>query len=55
MLEEAQKLDITDPLAFARERFSLPNGVIYLDGNSLGALPRAAPDALAKTAEREWG
>ena len=54
-LEEAQELDSTDPLAFARERFRLPEGVFYLDGNSLGALPRAAPAALANTAERQWG
>ena len=54
-VEEAQQLDAADPLAFARERFSLPDGVIYLDGNSLGALPVAAPEALARTAERQWG
>jgi kynureninase len=53
--EEAQHLDASDPLAFARERFRLPEGVIYLDGNSLGALPVAAPAALADTAERQWG
>jgi kynureninase len=53
--EEAQQLDATDPLAFARARFRLPAGVIYLDGNSLGALPAAAPAALAETAERQWG
>lgn len=52
---EAQQLDASDPLAFARERFRLPDGVIYLDGNSLGALPVGAPAALAKTAERQWG
>jgi len=51
--EDAQQLDAADPLAFARERFSLPDGVIYLDGNSLGALPRAAPDKLAE-AQRQW-
>ena len=54
-LEEAQRLDAADPLAFARERFKLPDGVIYLDGNSLGALPKAAPTVLANTAERQWG
>ena len=54
-LDEAQQLDAADPLAFARERFRLPDGVIYLDGNSLGALPAAAPAALAETAERQWG
>jgi kynureninase len=53
--EEARQLDAADPLGFARERFTLPAGVIYLDGNSLGALPVAAPPALARTAERQWG
>jgi len=48
-------LDAADPLAFARQRFELPEGIIYLDGNSLGALPRATPAALANTAERQWG
>jgi kynureninase len=54
-IEEAQQLDAADPLAFARERFRLPDGTIYLDGNSLGALPKAAPAALAHTAEAQWG
>ena len=53
--DEARQLDATDPLAFARERFRLPEGVIYLDGNSLGALPVAAREALTETAERQWG
>ena len=52
---EADQLDAADPLAFARQRFELPEGIIYLDGNSLGALPRATPAALANTAERQWG
>jgi kynureninase len=54
-LDEAKTLDAADPLVFARERFRLPEGVIYLDGNSLGALPKGAPGALAETAERQWG
>ncbi|HEU5483146.1 MAG TPA: kynureninase, partial [Sphingomicrobium sp.] len=53
--DEARALDAADPLAFARERFRLPEGLIYLDGNSLGALPGATPDALARVVEREWG
>ena len=52
---EARTLDAADSLGFARERFRLPDGVIYLDGNSLGALPTATPAALANTAERQWG
>jgi kynureninase len=54
-VDEARQRDSADPLAFARERFRLPDGIIYLDGNSLGALPVAAPAALSQTAEREWG
>jgi kynureninase len=53
--DEAAQLDATDPLSFARERFRLPDGVIYLDGNSLGALPAATLPALANTAEQQWG
>ena len=54
-LDEARALDADDPLAFARQRFSLPEGAIYLDGNSLGALPAATPARIAQTAEGEWG
>ena len=52
--EDAARLDAADPLAFARERFRLPEGVIYLDGNSLGAMPANTPAVLAETAERQW-
>ena len=56
-LERAQfaELDRADPLARFRDRFLLPHGVIYLDGNSLGALPRATPKRLAAVVEEEWG
>jgi len=53
--DEVQQLDSHDPLGFARERFRVPAGVIYLDGNSLGALPKAAPVVLAQMAELQWG
>ena len=54
-LDEAKQLDAADPLAFARERFAMPGGVIYLDGNSLGALPAATSERLRDVAERQWG
>jgi len=52
---DAHPLDAADPLAFARERFALPEGVIYLDGNSLGALPAATAGRLREVTERQWG
>ena len=54
-LDEARALDAADPLAPMRDRFALPEGVIYLDGNSLGPLPRTTPGAVAATVERQWG
>jgi kynureninase len=47
-------LDAQDPLAACRERFALPPGVIYLDGNSLGAMPRAVPARMQRAIEQEW-
>ncbi len=52
---ECETLDREDVLAPLRERFSLPEGVIYLDGNSLGALPKATPARVAEVVRREWG
>ena len=49
------KLDAADPLASFRERFHLPDGTIYLDGNSLGPLPRATPERIAQVVASEWG
>ncbi|HEY1559525.1 MAG TPA: kynureninase [Caulobacteraceae bacterium] len=51
----ARDLDRTDPLAGLRDRFVLPEGVIYLDGNSLGPLAKAARVRIADVVEREWG
>ena len=53
--EEAEALDAADPLAHFRDRFALREGLIYLDGNSLGALPKATPARVAETIEQEWG
>ena len=48
-------LDAADPLAGFRHAFDLPEGVIYLAGNSLGALPKAAAERLQAVAGSEWG
>ncbi len=53
--DEARALDAEDPLRPFRERFVLPEGVIYLDGNSLGVLPRAAAERQREVVEQEWG
>jgi kynureninase len=54
-LEDAQQLDSADPLAFARDRFRIPEGLIYLDGNSLGALPAATEGRIDGLIRVEWG
>ena len=51
----AEALDAADPLARFRNAFDLPDGVIYLDGNSLGPLPRATAARLDDVVRREWG
>jgi kynureninase len=52
---ECEALDAADPLAAWRERFALPDGVIYLDGNSLGPLPRATEAIVRDVVRRQWG
>jgi kynureninase len=52
---DLERLDRDDPLAAHRDAFVLPDGVIYFDGNSLGALPRRAAERVAEVVEREWG
>lgn len=49
--ENCQELDQIDPLANFRSKFRLPDDVIYLDGNSLGPLPKATPARIAEVRE----
>ncbi|MEL7525237.1 MAG: kynureninase, partial [Pseudomonadota bacterium] len=48
-------LDETDTLARKKDAFSIPEGVIYLDGNSLGVLPKHVPGRIADVIATEWG
>lgn len=54
-LDDCLARDRADPLGPLRDRFELPDGVIYLDGNSLGALPRGVSARVAEVVSREWG
>jgi kynureninase len=53
--EDCEALDAADPVAPLKARFALPKHVVYLDGNSLGALPRHVPERVAHTVKSEWG
>jgi kynureninase len=53
--DDCLALDASDPLRACRARFALAEGVIYLDGNSLGALPHGVAAHVAKVVEAEWG
>jgi kynureninase len=53
--EACLQADRTDPLAHLKSRFTLPDGVIYLDGNSLGVLPNTAQQRAAEVIGQEWG
>ena len=52
---DALALDAADPLAPLRQQFDIPDGLIYLDGNSLGVLPRASAARVAQVIGQEWG
>lgn len=54
-LPSCRALDAADPLAPLRAQFELPPGLIYLDGNSLGALPKAAAPQVQHALQQEWG
>jgi kynureninase len=54
-LADCLALDAADPLRSLRHLFSLPEGVIYLDGNSLGVLPVATAQRVAEVVKQEWG
>jgi kynureninase len=53
--QDCQALDAQDPLRSLRSLFNLPEGVIYLDGNSLGALPKTTAARLGDVVKQEWG
>ncbi len=52
---DCEVLDRKDPFRAHRERFHLPEGIIYLDGNSLGLMPKSAPARVADAVSRQWG
>ena len=54
-VDEARGLDRADPLRQLRHRFQLPPGIVYLDGNSLGALPVAIGGRLRQVVRDQWG
>jgi kynureninase len=54
-LDEARAWDEQDPLRALRGQFILPDGVVYMDGNSLGPLLRAGRDRMSQAVEVEWG
>jgi kynureninase len=53
--EEVLRLDREDPLRHFRDEFLLPEGIVYLDGNSLGALPKATRKRVEAVIAEEWG
>jgi kynureninase len=54
-LDDIERQDLGDPVASFRDRFEIPDGVIYLDGNSLGCLPKATRERINDVVAREWG
>ena len=54
-LQDCRALDAQDLLRPLRKQFTLPEGVIYLDGNSLGVLPKTTAARVAQAVTHEWG
>ncbi len=54
-LHDCQQRDAADPLRHLRNQFTIPDGVIYLDGNSLGVMPKKAAARAAEVVTQEWG
>jgi len=54
-LQDCQARDAADPLRTLRDLFSIPDGLIYLDGNSLGVSPKTAAARAAQVVSQEWG
>ena len=55
MSPTAATLDARDPLAHIRAKFHVPDGLIYLDGNSLGMMPVHVPERVQRAIALEWG
>ena len=53
--KDLEELDNQDPLKRFRTEFMLPEGILYFDGNSLGALPYATVDRINEVILNEWG
>jgi kynureninase len=53
--QEVARWDADDPLRSFRDEFDVPEGVLYLDGNSLGALPKKTAERLQQVVREEWG
>ncbi|HEY3144949.1 MAG TPA: kynureninase [Dongiaceae bacterium] len=54
-LQDCRAMDAADPLARCRDAFALPERIVYLDGNSLGALPKDAERRVRDVMTRQWG
>lgn len=55
VVDDIKTLDQNDPLASYKAQFALPDKVIYLDGNSLGALPNRVSERVQETTRQQWG